>query len=113
MKRYFRYLQRQPHYAQKIHAGFFAGIITLAIAGVWLYYQYGFWNDKYVIEGLPAQTGGDEQITEVKNNISESPLDVLKNIYNESIFHAKSINISPKTLMESSTTINIDAGVSR
>ena len=107
MKRYFRYLRRQPHYAQRIHAGFFAGIITLAIAGVWLYYEYGFWNDHYTVDD------GNTQTVEVKNNISESPLDVLKNIYNESIFHAKSINLSPRSLMESSTTIDVDTAFSR
>lgn len=102
MKKYFRYLQRQPHYVHKIHAAFFAGIITIAIAGVWLYYEYGFWNDHYVIEG------GVTQVSEVKNNISESPLDILKNIYNESVLRAKLINVSPKTLMESSTTIDFN-----
>lgn len=101
MKRYFHYLRRQPHYVQKIHSGFFAAIFTIIIACIWLYYQYGFWNDHYVIDGV-------EQKVEVKNNINESPFDVLKNIYNESIIHAKTINLSPRTLMESSTTINFN-----
>lgn len=103
MRRYFRYLQRQPHYVHKIYAGFFAGIITLAIAGIWLYYQYGFWNDKYVIDN-----GNDIDKIEVQNNISESPLNVLKNIYNESIIRYKFINISPKSFLESSTTYNFN-----
>jgi hypothetical protein len=102
MKRYFRFLQRQPHYVQKFHAGFFALLITLAIAFTYLYYNYGFWNDKYnFTDQTQTQQENSDQIT-------ESPFDVLKNIYKEAMSRAGMINFSPKDLLTSTTTYDFN-----
>lgn len=100
MKRYFHFLQKQPHYVQKIHAGFFAGVITLFLAFIWLYYEYGFWNEKY------NRTEETVKAQQEQKYLNTSPFDMLSNIYNEGILRAKQINISPSSLLESSTTYN-------
>lgn len=44
---YIHFLRRQPKHLQHVHAFVFSGIITVIIAGVILYTDYGFWHERY------------------------------------------------------------------
>lgn len=47
VKHWLAFLRRQPKHMQHVYAVAFSGAITAVIASAILYYDYGFWHEKY------------------------------------------------------------------
>ena len=75
MKNYIKYIKRQGKHIQHIHAGIFAGSVTFIIAAFILYYDYGFWHEKYV---------RDETVMDASSTVTmESPSQSFSNFLSE------------------------------
>jgi hypothetical protein len=44
---YIVWLKKQPAHMQHVYAAVFAGSVTVMLAAVILYFDYGFWHEKY------------------------------------------------------------------
>jgi hypothetical protein len=47
VKHWLAFLRRQPKHMQHVYAVIFSAVITSLIASAILYYDYGFWHEKY------------------------------------------------------------------
>jgi hypothetical protein len=45
--RYVSHIRRSSKHIQQIHALFFAGGVTVLLASAILYFEYGFWRERY------------------------------------------------------------------
>jgi hypothetical protein len=97
MRNYLKYLRRQPKYVQHVHAFVFAGVITALIAAFILYYDYGFWHEKY-------QKGEDEIAVQATTTEIESPSKVLINFFSEAKKQFGNIGSSSASLLEGKET---------
>lgn len=45
--RYLRYMREAPKHIQQLHALFFSASVTIFFAACILYFDYGFWHERY------------------------------------------------------------------
>lgn len=76
MKNYIKYMRRQGKHIQRMHAFIFAGTITFSIAAVVLYYDYGFWHDRY------SRNEGSLTVTST-TTMHETPSEALSRFFGE------------------------------
>lgn len=79
IQHYIHFLRRQHVHIQHIHALVFAGVITSILAFLVLYFEYGFFHEKY----SKQQVVFDEKIKEKANEKIESPTEMIFNLFKE------------------------------
>ncbi|MFA5132077.1 MAG: hypothetical protein WC444_01975 [Candidatus Paceibacterota bacterium] len=96
---YIDFLRRQPKHMQHVYAFIFSGSITVLIAGIILYTDYGFWHDRYVRDDSALVV----QSTSTPSNM-ESPGEALSSFWNEAYDQFHSIGKSSGSLLEGKET---------
>lgn len=84
---YIVFLKRQPEHMRHIYAILFSGIITLFLGAIILYFDYGFWHERYSRqEAIETEnlTTNEDQIT------VQSPTEMMGSFFQEASekFHA-------------------------
>jgi hypothetical protein len=93
---YIKYMRRQSKHVQHLHAIAFAGLITIAIACVLMYTEYGFWHETYRADTLIADETG--------TTTAEPPNASLPNFFREAAARFHSIGSSSANLLEGKET---------
>ena len=117
IKHYIALLRRQPIHMQHVYAAVFSGSVTILLAAVILYVDYGFWRERYDAREPLAV----EQVQE-KDIVTKSPIDMLSSFFGEakdrfnnpevdssSFFEGKEVYIREKeepTKVEESTPLS-------
>jgi hypothetical protein len=94
---YIEFLRRQPEHMQHIYAVIFAGSITLMLAFVILYVDYGFWHETYVRGEVETISLENSQPNKPEANV-QSPKDMLGDFFKEAAEKLERISISSTTL---------------
>lgn len=97
LKNYIAFLRRQPLHMQHVYAFIFAGTITVLIASVILYADYGFWHEKYSDKAIAVSTS-------TTTVAPESPMDMLSRFFDEAKTQLHNINTSGSKLLEGKET---------
>jgi hypothetical protein len=98
LKNYIAFLKRQPQQMQHVYAFIFAGSITIAIAAVILYVDYGFWHEQY-----SSKTESDVEIA-TTTEMPESPIKMLSRFLGEAKTQLNNINASGSDLLQGKET---------
>ena len=86
---YIALLRRQPEHLQHLYAIIFAGSITILLAAVILYVDYGFWHEKY------SRADGIEVIDTTEPMVTvRSPGDMIGSFFTEASNKLKTIDVS-------------------
>lgn len=99
-KNYLAFLRRQPTHIQHVYAFIFAGTITTLIAVFILYFDYGFWHEKY-------SSTTDEHVASTTVNI-ESPMDALSRFLQDAKNQLINIDKVGSSLLEGKETYTKD-----
>jgi hypothetical protein len=91
---------------QHLYAILFAGCITGLIAMVILYFDYGFWHERYTRaeDIVEVHTTGDPMVT------VQSPGEMIGGFFREASDKLKNINVSSTSLLEGKDTYSRDEG---
>ena len=95
---YIAVMRRQPAHMRHVYAAIFAGGCTCILAATILYFDYGFWHERY-------SRSDTLEVTEVKN-INDSQISVLSpgamisDFFKEAIVKLGTIDLSRKNLLE-------------
>lgn len=79
IQHYISFLRRQHVRVQQIHSLLLAGVITVLLAIIVLYSQYGFFHTRYDRNKIIAE----EKITSETPQKLESPSEMLSNLFKE------------------------------
>ena len=81
-----------------MYAATFAACVTAIIAIGILYFDYGFWRERYnrndIAEVVTTKNSNDQLIT------VESPGEIISNFFKEASVKVKAINIDKSTLLQ-------------
>jgi hypothetical protein len=91
--RYISHMRRSSKHIQQVHAITFSGAVTVFLAVGILYFDYGFWHDRYI----------SSTVVQEKENIaakSESPVKVFSNFIEEAKGRLDTIKLDRGTLLE-------------
>lgn len=69
---YIKYMRKQSKHVQHLHAIFFAGLITAAIAFVLMYTEYGFWHETYRADNLDTSSEEQEESMSFSSFLQEA-----------------------------------------
>ncbi len=93
------FLKRQPTHMQHVYALVFAGSVTLLLAVIILYFDYGFWRDKYSRSDTLAK---EEMISSAPNEPKgQSPSALIGSFLEEASLRFRKLNYSKNSLLES------------
>jgi hypothetical protein len=104
---YIEFLRRQPEHMQHIYAVIFAGSITLMLAFVILYVDYGFWHERYIREDLTVVSTSTTLST--PTTPPESPGEMLGRFLGEAKDRFKAIDTSGKDMLQGTETYTNDS----
>lgn len=105
---YIEFLKRQPHHIQHIYAAVFAGSITIVVAMIILYVDYGFWHERYVRDDLTVAS----TTASVSTPIPESPGEMFSRFFGEAKGRLHSIDMPTKDMfIGKETYTNTESGV--
>lgn len=93
---YIEFLRRQPRHFQHVYAAVFAGTITVVIAMIILYVDYGFWHEKYVKEEL--------LVTATTTYKAESPTQMFSRFFSEAGTRFGEIKMPSKEMFQGKET---------
>jgi len=77
IKTYIRHVRRQKPHIQQLHAALFAGTITLILALLILYLEYGYWHTSYNRSYHASSTNNDETV------LTETPSQTIARLWGE------------------------------
>jgi hypothetical protein len=104
VKHWLAFLRRQPKHMQHVYAVVFSAVITSLLASVILYYDYGFWHERYSrSDSLITQVKSDE----IKN--TQSPGELMGGFLKEAKEKVGSINTNPSSLLQTKEVYTKDA----
>lgn len=90
IKNYLTFLRKQPEHLQHVYAVTFASAITLIIAAVILYVDYGFWHERYdrneVVKVTDTKERTDQMVT------IQSPGAMISSFFKEASIQMDAIN---------------------
>lgn len=95
------FLRRQPKHMQHVYSAAIAGSITVMIAAVILYVDYGFWHERYIREDL---TVVDSELNSPSSVVPESPTEMFSRFFDEAKVQLKDINTSRQELLKGKET---------
>lgn len=97
LRHYIVVLRRQSLHVQHIAAALFAGGVTLLLGVAILYFEYGFWHDRYDSREQETITVHEEPdpIIEVR-----SPKDMLTSFAKEAVVRLRDIKVTKPDLLE-------------
>jgi hypothetical protein len=95
-------LRRQPSHMQHVYAAVFAGFITVLLGVMILYFDYGFWHERYSRE----ETLEEVQVPSVAPVEVRSPGDMLGGFFKEARSRLDTIKTSSSSLLEGKETYN-------
>ena len=104
-RHYFVVLKRQPLHMQHIYAAIFAGSITFLLAITILYFDYGFWHERYRRDEVLETDTASQQVA------VQSPGDMIGGFLKEAGEKLKTIDISGSNLLEGKDVYMKDDGV--
>jgi hypothetical protein len=90
--RYLGHIQKAPEHLQQFHALVFSGLVTAVLAAAILYFDYGFWHERY--------TKDDTLIVENIEQKSDSPVTMFSSLYNEAKEKLLSVKSGGGALLE-------------
>ena len=91
---------------QHVYAVVFSAILTSITASLVLYYDYGFWHEKY------TRTEDTHQVSNSQNVTVQSPGQMLGSFFQEANARFKSINTSTSSMLNGKEVYTKDtAGV--
>lgn len=95
------FLRKQSKHVQKMYVTIISGSITLVIACVILYVDYGFWHERYK---------KDEEVIllQKEQEKPESPSQMMSRFLGEARSQFKTINVSPSKILEGKETYTND-----
>lgn len=93
---YLAVLRRQPSHMQHVYAAFFAGAVTVLIAAIILYFDYGFWHERYSRTEL-VETNA---VVEDSMVTVQSPTEMLGGFFKEASQRLQSIKTGSSSLLE-------------
>lgn len=93
---YLDVLRRQPEHMQHIYAILFAGGITILLAAILLYSEYGFWHERYQRTEVIAETLSESQETIA----SKSPLDMAAIFFKDAKDQLAKVKTSSQGLLD-------------
>ncbi len=97
LKYWLDFLRRQPNHLQHMYAVIFAGTITAMIAMGILYFDYGFWREKYSRTDTIATTT-IKNLPEEEETIS--PGEMFGNVFKEATVRVQEIKNQKIDLLE-------------
>lgn len=103
LKLYLAFLRRQPTHMQHVYAIIFAGSITLLIASIILYVDYGFWHERYVRKDDIVIASSTETIAR-PTPIPESPLEMFSRFMDEAKVQFNAIGTGGQELLKGKET---------
>jgi hypothetical protein len=96
LKAYIRYLRKQPIHIQHVHTLILSSAVTFLVAVAILYFDYGFWHEKY--------NRKDDLIVDSSlfssTSTLKSPNEVLSNFWDEAKRRMSDIGTSSARLLE-------------
>ena len=113
MQHYINVLRRQPQQMKHVYAVIFAGAVTMCIAVVILYVDYGFWHETYsradVVESIDSQMAADSNDSAVT---VVSPGAMIGDFFRQASDKIKTIDVTiPKNLLEGKENYTRDVQV--
>jgi hypothetical protein len=95
---YIEFLRKQPEHVQHVYAVIFAGSITILLACVILYVDYGFWHEKYI------KSRDDTSDLTVTPSEPESPGTMFSRFFGEAQDRFKTIDTSGSDFLKGKET---------
>ena len=95
LRYYLAFLRRQPKQMQHVYAVIFSAVITSLFASIILYYDYGFWHEKY--------SRSDDLVNVERNNetkSTQSPGELMGSFLKEAKEKVGSINTDPSSILQ-------------
>lgn len=89
------YLRRQPKHMQHVFSLIVSGLVTAILAASILYFEYGFWRDRYSASEVVVV----EKMSEDTEVPSVSPGTMIGNFFNEATERVKTIK-DQRSLLE-------------
>lgn len=88
------FLRRQPRHMQHVYAAIFSGVVTALLAAIILYYDYGFWRDKYSASDSVIVTASEPEVTSI------SPGEMMDGFLKEVGMRMQALKSTKDTLLE-------------
>jgi hypothetical protein len=101
---YIEFLRKQPEHMQHVYAVVFAGSITMLIACVILYVDYGFWHEKYI-----RDRDDTNNLTVATPTEPESPSTMFSRFFGEAKDRFQSIDTSGSDFLKGKETYTNDS----
>ena len=95
-ERYLDVLRRQPEHMQHIYAVLFAAGITILLASLLLYSEYGFWHERYQRSDSVAETISEPSL----DVASKSPLDMAAIFFKDAQDQLSKVKTSSQGLLD-------------
>jgi hypothetical protein len=100
------FLRRQPKHMQHVYALFISGVITMVLASAILYFDYGYWHERY--------SRSDAMITdtEMKNapvTQTVSPGEMLGDFFKEASVRIQALNETKATILDGKEVYSKDS----
>ena len=90
------FLRRQPKHMQHVYSLVFSGTVTILLAVAILYFDYGFWHDKYSSKDIVETKEQKSEVIEY-----ESPGHLMGNFFKEAAVRINTIKESKPSFLES------------
>lgn len=88
-------LRQQPTHMRHIYALTFAGVVTVCIASAILYFDYGFWRERYTrTDVLGGTTLADTPLQ------TESPSEMMSSFFREASSKIKGMHASSSNFLD-------------
>lgn len=91
---YIEFLKRQPEHVQYMYAAVFAGSLTILLAIVILYVDYGFWHERYVREDLSVASSTLSEVAPAP----EPPMKMFSRFFGEAKDRLQGIDMPSKDM---------------
>jgi hypothetical protein len=104
VKHWLAFLRRQPKHMQHVYAVVFSAVITSLLASIILYYDYGFWHERYSRDdGLVVQKPQGEVVK------TQSPGELLGGFLQEAKEKMNSIHNETSNVLQNKEVYTKDA----
>jgi hypothetical protein len=94
---------------QHVYAAFFAGAITVVLAAIILYVDYGFWHEQYQREETLSVTS--DSIQEDESEDALSPGDMIGSFFKDAASKLESIEIYKPEILDGKDTYTKEESV--
>ncbi len=96
---YLSVMRRQPAHMRHVYAAVISGTITMFIAAIILYFDYGFWHEKY-LRAEAVETIDEMKDTGTSSVTVQSPSEMVGAFFREASEKIKVINLDRPSFLD-------------